>query len=88
MENLTNKTTEDNDSGLIKALAIAFPDAIISDVISKSSLKFHANSINNEQFANLHTISTLYKKEINLKRSAAKICVELTDQREELEDEN
>lgn len=74
MENLSK-----NQEGLLKTLAIAFPEAKIAEKLTSTSLKFHTNTITNEQFSNLNTIVELYKKEITLKRSAAKICVDLTD---------
>lgn len=82
MENLPNKTTEEKDSGLIKALAIAFPEEKIYNSTNGSALKLYTTSISNEQFANLNSISELYKKEIYLWRTAAKICIQLTDAKE------
>lgn len=74
MENLSK-----NQEGLLKALAIAFPEAKIAEKLTSTSLKFHTNTITDNQFYNLVILLKYYNKEITLKRSAAKICVELTD---------
>lgn len=85
MENLTENPT-DQDSGLTKALAIAFPENVFAKNLAKTSIRFHTNEINDEQFSNLHTILELYEKKISLKRSATNICVTITDK--EVEDVN
>lgn len=82
MENLSNKITEVNEDGLIKALVVLFQDVLISGVKTESGIKIHTSTITNEQFSNLYTIIVLYKKEISLSRTIAKICIEITDVKE------
>lgn len=82
MENLNNNTAEENVSGLIHALAIAFESAEISDVVTSSSIKIHLANITSEQFSNLHTIKELYKKDVAVKSFMGKICIMITDAKE------